>query len=1158
MPATHFHFLTGQPCSCPFGVSEGFTRHAGEYFDQLKQRRKLQNPMAQSLLTYLERNHVDDNTEKWTDWLLRQVKDGHMGYYDVYNSEVPDPRYANISYTDPQFGRTNLRRDVWQRWCEFLNSNHPTRRDFNPNVDNVNQLQQQHQAYRKDMEERAKRQNFKSGTVIHQYPDGWTLRELGPHELEGEGNAMGHCVGGESYQAEVHDGTLRVLSLRNPKGEPHVTTGIRYDEGQHPDLWKPRGPENEYGVAQNYSYHPENLDFSDQGQIYQHYGKNNRYPLDEYNARIRQYFESLPEDQRPYAEDAAEEGEFNHIDEVEDFLTRENDGNGQVDNLGLQMNFGGMAPGADYDDLLESMIRQDRGYTQFHPQDAETLYKFLMEHHIPNGYTTMDTFVNHSLQPFQEKAYDEFDDYHDDYYHPDYDKPLPVSNPDWWDEDEWQHEMGQQGIEDSPEARQKYLNDWEEAQTEARDLAWEESARGQAVNAMYNLVNPHYDRMSGLYRDQPLNPQTGLPQQPQQRVTKIAKPQRLHLHNTWGHPCTCPWGADQERLGSVKTASKLDWLRGRKDMQDDAGKELLDNLEQHGYADADKLLPWIVREFRKGRFAWHPDYPHLLSHDPIEGFEHAQVRRMPVLTAAKAAHYASYLDQMKNHRQGVDVMQHKVHELLPKLAAFEDFLEQKKREKMGEVVHRLDNGWTIRQIRTPEEMKDEGDMMGHCVGGYDRESMGNKGVFLSVRDGKNKPKATLEMSPDHIQCKDCGFEDPALGNPTECQDCGSNKVIARAGPTSRQKQFYGKYNDPVEEQHADMMNEYLHSKGHDGTEIYKPWWEDEYVMDGPVNLTELRGYANDWDELEDGHPYPGDHWYEMQPEEYTHATSEAEEHGLEGPDLRVEEPNYEKIIESVVNPEEHEVTSYDYQQRKHVTPENKYRPAWCDRLLSTANQLGHTQDLQEAFKDHLDSYWHPSYDAPEWDEEDHHVVQTLNHLGSALMPNWQGLGSQPQQVPIHPNQGLLWHPSWPDNTDGFIPWSEHRDPYRPELQSMMEHRNFSKVAAAKSDVPLYYRWAFSPDSGETALAHNHEDHPAKVKGHGDLAGILNRPNLVHGFAYRVPGGWRLTDWDHQPVDDTFVVSRVLDALRGKHSTPPSFGATDFERLHYGQPTPADE
>ena len=61
-------------------------------------------------------------------------------------------------------------------------------------------------------------------TVLKTYPDGYTWRELtGKEALNREGKEMGHCVG--SYFARVQEGT-RILSLRDPKNEPHCTIEI--------------------------------------------------------------------------------------------------------------------------------------------------------------------------------------------------------------------------------------------------------------------------------------------------------------------------------------------------------------------------------------------------------------------------------------------------------------------------------------------------------------------------------------------------------------------------------------------------------------------------------------------------------------------------------------------------------------------------------------------------------------------------------------------------------------------------------------------------------------------------------------------------------------------------------------------------------------------
>jgi hypothetical protein len=61
--------------------------------------------------------------------------------------------------------------------------------------------------------------------------DGWMLvRMLTPRALDLESGRMGHCIGGGAYDAELLSGTSRFLSLRDPRGKPHVTISIREGE----------------------------------------------------------------------------------------------------------------------------------------------------------------------------------------------------------------------------------------------------------------------------------------------------------------------------------------------------------------------------------------------------------------------------------------------------------------------------------------------------------------------------------------------------------------------------------------------------------------------------------------------------------------------------------------------------------------------------------------------------------------------------------------------------------------------------------------------------------------------------------------------------------------------------------------------------------------
>lgn len=109
------------------------------------------------------------------------------------------------------------------------------------------------------------------------------------------------------------------------------------------------------------------------------------------------------------------------------------------------------------------------------------------------------------------------------------------------------------------------------------------------------------------------------------------------------------------------------------------------------------------------------------------------------------------------------------------------------------------------------------------------------------------------------------------------------------------------------------------------------------------------------------------------------------------------------------------------------------------------------------------------------------------------------------------------------------------------------------------DRPLYYRFVFKPSDGSVEISHNAEGHPADVPYHSELA---DERDTYHGYAYRIGKGWRLTDWEHQPVSDPFVVSQVLRRLRQEEGfTLPHSDLDDwseqpdpnYDQFHYGLP-----
>jgi len=73
--------------------------------------------------------------------------------------------------------------------------------------------------------------------------------------------------------------------------------------------------------------------------------------------------------------------------------------------------------------------------------------------------------------------------------------------------------------------------------------------------------------------------------------------------------------------------------------------------------------------------------------------------------------------------------------------------EENMTQEMGDdqVVKDFGNGWTIKKL-APESLEYEGVEMGHCVGGYCSPVERGDVHIYSLRDPKNKPHVTIEVS----------------------------------------------------------------------------------------------------------------------------------------------------------------------------------------------------------------------------------------------------------------------------------------------------------------------------------------------------------------------------------------------------------------------------
>lgn len=82
---------------------------------------------------------------------------------------------------------------------------------------------------------------------------------------------------------------------------------------------------------------------------------------------------------------------------------------------------------------------------------------------------------------------------------------------------------------------------------------------------------------------------------------------------------------------------------------------------------------------------------------------------------------------------------------------------------------------------------------------------------------------------------------------------------------------------------------------------------------------------------------------------------------------------------------------------------------------------------------------------------------------------------------------------------------------------------------------VYYRWVYSPSTGDVTLAHNHEGHPAMIRFHADLANARPEKDIEAGYAFKLDNGFKVTDQDFKPVDDPHRMVAVENAISSYES-----------------------
>lgn len=684
-----------------------------------------------------------------------------------------------------------------------------------------------------------------------------------------------------------------------------------------------------------------------------------------------------------------------------------------------------------------------------------------------------------------------------------------------------------------------------------------------------------------------------------------------------------------ERVSKIIEADALEDLRGHKRLQSPEGQAFLQHLQQWYHTDrTDPLMPWLAREFRKGRLQHIPSESqgNLLDSDQNRGITPGEVR-----------HWGDWYHSPD--RRKVPLEQLQLGHMPGEVKAWEKAMADKASAEAhmphapeGEVVHRFPDDWTVRKLPSsalPFEgwaMRGKPDSRGFeapiCVGEpyYQRAVDEDKTHIYSLRDPQHMPHTTMELTPNRYDSPPFDFErarQTQLSHPNELKrwpetvfnklrDYSNNpnwsqledQPIGIPGwehPESAHTMTHGQLFNQLLSIDANTHHRHIPDNGvinqiqGKGNSVPKPEYQarmkDWFSTFPPESRPNWERNQYPVGDIADINPYHPEH--EDAAEEEPEGQGEFWDQGGYGPhgDYGLAPPplrplNYGSIMDSMPRRVHHGPMAdiWDQSDIDALYEHSKARNE-IPQLASAVEEyhekkaMPDLQELEDANYEYLGRYPGEEYeDEPErWDEiamEQGHPAEAQGSGREAFQHAYDGYNQArdelyqmhaPSQIvdalyqkltPHHSHQGVNGGPP------GYYNFSSETGFAAPQP----EQQTYSKTAEVKLAQQLYRRWVFSPGTGSVELADNDGD-PIDVRYHTDIARELNEPNLVHGYAYRIGGGWRLLDWDSKPVTDPFVIASVMRQLKASEGdSEPHEGSwtsdrnNDWSRMHQGMPT----
>lgn len=466
----------------------------------------MQTPEGQALLKLF--GHLTERTPKLDPllpWLAREVKKNRIDHMNGTPEEVLDPNTPMIGHlrmrvphpiNKGEFTGHPLSPVLPHLADWYADKRAPNRQGLDimqhtaPEI--FNEKIPEYDKWLEDRQAAANAKDAESTPIAHQYPDGWTLRKLRGKDCQYEGDAMGHCVG--SYGNEVDQGNTMIYSLRDPNQVPHATMELEPNHYEFDGL-------DQFPVPQ-------------ESRIVQIQGKGNGIPKPEYQARLKQWFETMAPEERPYwegepirtGEELMSSQRANEPGEAEGFYE-----NGDYDS--------GMQAHGDYgvenksevewpEVLKNSTPNDPRAYIEADPDDI--YLAALKRKEIPQ--------LANALEEYGNDQRDNYDEWRMMNNH------ITVPYPD--ETEQYPLELPNGEIAETPEEHERIYNEDE--------AAWEAEHPGTNItNQLYQYLSPHYN---GSDYDNPIRPDPS---------AYVRGQSSANLWAGWGHPAQRLWEAGQ-------------------------------------------------------------------------------------------------------------------------------------------------------------------------------------------------------------------------------------------------------------------------------------------------------------------------------------------------------------------------------------------------------------------------------------------------------------------------------------------------------------------------------------------------------------------------------------------------------------------------------------